>query len=640
MAQTQLDYRLGSNNSIFDLLSKARISTSSFDYSMKHSTTIDIGGIYPLDAFRVYPRDDIRFNGRYILDSLPLVAPTMTNYIVRTYWYYLNMPSLDKGFATALSHGRSGKVVRSLPSIVLPPHINSSYSGTEGSGFSDFFGIVGQFKCYGTPSSLCCYLGVPPSYIVKKTVSSFARYAPFAGYDDCDTTSFNGENFPILPYFLLAYHKIYRFSFMNPNLLYQNKVWWPEDTSDEWRINYDRSNLSADGFFVSSGVVPSPEVSITRKASFVPQIDDNCVNLWQLRYAPFERDAFTTAKPWLVRGDEVGLDTDISGIAASIDFTNSVDSKSSDNSSYFVGVRRDFSNGDSLVSGSVQPGSDYLVNNSNAPHLLNALNRAKINITGSAKSTLTLNNLRALIAYNVIKERNTLTNGSYNAWQRAQWNNNPKQPDYEPYYLGGTSDVLNVGKVLQTSASDSGSTPLGTQGGVSSVQSKAQIFDFKVPDYGVIIGVMTVIPETVYSQGISRDFTDLNPDDWFLPGLAKLSYQPVLNQDIFAQGVESTDKNVFGYQTRFWYLKARSNRVSGLFLLPSDNDLYWSAYSQARHFSSLPALSLDFVTASPMNVRRDLLAYPLYPAFILQWASDVELIRALPYQSEPETFGF
>lgn len=639
MAQTQLDYRLGSNNSIFDLLSKAKISTSSFDFSMKHSTTIDIGGIYPLDAFRVYPRDDIRFNGRYILDSLPLVAPTMTNYIVRTYWYYLNMPSLDKGFATALSHGRSGKVVRSLPSIVCPSLLDSSIEQLQ-DGMSSFFGVSGKKRTYCVPSSLACYFGLPPMHIVKKTVSTFARYAPFAALEDCDSTSFDATTFPILPYFFLAYQKIYRFSFMNPNLLYQNKVWWPEDTSDEWRINYDRSNLSADGFFVSSGSVPVGSSSNPRKSSFIPQLSDNCVNLWQLRYASFERDAFTTAKPWLVRGDEVGLDTDISGIAASIDFTDSVDSNSSDNSSIFVGVHHGAPSTDLLVSGSIQPDSHYVVHNSNASLLLNALNRAKVNISGSAKSTLTLNNLRALIAYNVIKERNTLTNGSYNAWQKAQWNNNPKQPDYEPYYLGGTSDVLNVGKVLQTSASDQGSTPLGTQGGVSSVQSKAQIFDFKVPDYGVIIGVMTVVPETVYSQGVSRDFTDLNPDDWFLPGLAKLSYQPILNEDIFAQGVEASDKNVFGYQTRFWYLKARSNRVSGLFLLPSDNDLYWSAYSQARHFTSLPALSLDFVTASPMNIRRDLLAYPLYPAFILQWASDVELIRALPYQSEPETFGF
>lgn len=632
MAQTQLDYRLGSNNSIFDLLSNAKISTSSFDYSMKHSTTIDIGGIYPVDAFRVYPRDKIRLSARYILDSLPLVAPTMTNYIVRTYWYYCNMPSLDKGFATALSHGRSGKVVRSLPAITLYNAFPLDVGDDINDGLPTFFGIANVKRTYGTPSSLCCYLGLPPTHIVKKTVSTFARYAPFASVDNCDTTSFDGTTFPVLPYFFLAYAKIFRFSFMNPNLLYQNKVWWPEDTSDEWRINYDRSNLSADGFFVSSGSVPAGTSSDPRKASFIPQLQDNCVNLWQLRYAPFERDAFTTAKPWLVRGDEVGLDTDISGIAASIDFADSVNTgigSGTDSLPLYVSTVR---------------GSDSLDTSPSTPsyrsRVLNVLNKAKVNITGSAKSTLTLNNLRALIAYNVIKERNTLTNGSYNAWQKAQWNNNPKQPDYEPYYLGGTSDVLNVGKVLQTSASESGSTPLGTQGGVSSVQSKSFVFDFDVPDYGVIIGVMTVIPETVYSQGVSRDFTDLNPDDWFLPGLAKLSYQPVLNQDLFAQGVEATDKNVFGYQTRFWYLKARSNRVSGLFLLPSDNDLYWSAYSQARHFTSLPALSLDFVTASPINVRRDLLAYPLYPAFILQWASDVDLIRALPYQSEPETFGF
>ncbi|MCZ2856786.1 MAG: major capsid protein, partial [Candidatus Bathyarchaeota archaeon] len=138
---------------------------------------------------------------------------------------------------------------------------------------------------------------------------------------------------------------------------------------------------------------------------------------------------------------------------------------------------------------------------------------------------------------------------------------------------------------------------------------------------------------------VGHEWTDRVPEDIFMPEFVKTGYEPILNQEIMAQGTEA-DLRLYGYQTRAAYLKARKNLASGMFALPVTIDALFGSYVQAREFNSLPLLSMQFVSTSPENIRRDFLAYTNYPAFKLQIATDIKLVRCLPYNSVPETFGF
>lgn len=651
MPQTQLSSRLGSDNSIFDVKENAHISKSRFDFSRKNFTTIDIGGLYPVDFFQVYPGDVVDLSCRYILDTMPLAVPPVNNYFVRTHWYYVPMSALWKGWNTFITKGRSGGIDLTVPRVAL-----------RGNSVSDDTSVFsGSAYRVNSVTGLGQYLGYPAVFM-SANYSSSPYYLPavLTGYD----TAINGylPSVSVLPF--LAYQKIYRYNYLPLNLMQDNKVWLPDDMQDEWRLDYSASNLSGLYFVPESASMPGSSVS--KVANFVPSVSDNCVNVCQLRYATFGNDYFTTAKPWIVRGDQASVPM---GSVVLGDFTAQVMASSGyyalstlpqyavygnnkpTAGSTFMGVPSVGYKPTASVANSVGVAADSagtVIPTNGASVVFSGVNESNVrrlyaqipSQTASINANLSANTLRNLIALSVWQERNVLTNGNYNQYTQVHWRSNPRSPEYEPVYLGGTSDVINFTQVVQTSASTD-SSPLGTQAARGNSSSGGKCFHFECRDYGYIMGIMFVQPEVVYGQGVPHEFLDLHNEDFYTPEFANLGFQPILNKEIFVTSDnDSLNNDLFGYQSRYSYLKQRSSVVSGMLSVPYERDNLYGSYVQSRRFSSQPELSAQFVTMSPSNIRRDFLAFPNYPAFKLQFASDVSLVRALPYQTTPETFGF
>lgn len=638
MPQTQLSNRLGTNNTIFDVDEKPRVPRSRFDLSRKNMTTVDIGGIYPVDFFRVFPGDDVDLSVRYLLDTLPLAVPPMNNYRVRTHWYFCKMSSLWKGWESFVTKGRSGKIELKVPTVSA----------------DDLDAADVESRRLTVPMGLSTYLGLQAKFVSSQESSSDAVFLPYCKTGAVAVSNVNRltTGYNILPF--LMYQKIYRDNYAPVNLLSDNDVWFPDDLADEWRISYDADNVGSVGdqkglFFIPKGNISEVE---SVKSDFVPSVEDTVVDLRMLRYACFENDYFTSAKPWLVRGgeeQELNLAVDLGNVSADFsevfngdDFVGSVSSNSS--TSYQLGYKTGSSSGTSEgfgFFGNTQT-SNTLVGTSNGEGMrdrwITLFNKLKISAP-SVSAALTANTLRNLLAVSVWQERNAVASGNYNALIRAHFNSSPKSPEWEPLYLGGTSDVVSFGQVLQTSQGTSDS-PLGSQAGLGSASGQGHVFKFSSRDYGYIMGVMIISPEVIYTQGVDRLWTDVNQSDIFYPEFANLGYEPVLNRELYVSGDEAVDTGLAGYQTRLSYLKQRRNVAGGLFSLPQGNDKLFSAYVQAREFSSLPKLSAEFVSMSPQNVRRDWLSFTKQPAFKLQFASDLTVVRALPFQSTPNTFGF
>lgn len=623
--QTQLEQRYGADNTIYDVDEKAKLPSSSFDFSRKNITTIDIGMYLPFDWFRVFPGDMIRLNNRFLLETLPLASPPLTNYRVRIHWFYIKMSSLWKGWQSFISQGRKGSVsVKKIPTI--------SEDSLKGALL---------------PSSLAVALNLPACEYSDD--STFAQYTPNVS-DMTNIKSIPNRHLPkdgvnVLPF--LFYQKAFRFDVAPYNLLQDNEVWLPEDLSEEWRLDYEASNF--DGrYFVPQGEVPS--ITDDNRPDNVPSVNDVAVDLAQLRYACYENDYFTTAKPWLVRGDQQSsASIDVSGFEGSLDFTDVFNDEVSPNLvgdtdwNIFASFTTSPKQAQIRFANPRSPTNPFTgIRPEDRPLIINKLvqqyNKAKFTSSTVAKTSLTANRLREMLAFSVWQERNALTNGNYNEFIKAHYMRNPKSPDYEPYYLGGLTQQVNFSQILQTSASETDS-PLGSQASLGSSSGQGQVFDFNFDDFGYVMGIMFVTPEVYYTQGVGHEWTDVLPEDQFIPEFAQTGYEPILNQEIYPQGTDD-DLQLFGYQTRNAYLKARQNRASGLMSLPSSVDKLFGSYVQAREFSELPKLSVQMVSMSPKNVRRDFLAYTNYPAFKLQIASDVRLIRNLPYRSTPNTFGF
>lgn len=676
MPQTQLSNRLGTNNTIFDVDEKPRVPRSRFDLSRKLMTTIDLGGIYPVDFFRTFPGDEFDLSIRYLLDTLPLAVPPMNNYRVRTHWFFCKMSSLWKGWESFVTKGRSGTIEMQVPTV----------SGDQLDASRD-----GKYQT--VPMGLPSFLGIQPKFTSDQSSASDAIFLPYCknGVKAINNVNRLQQGYNALPF--LMYQKIYRDNYAPVNLLTDNHIWFPDDLADEWRFDYDATNVGSVGEQKGLFFIPKGDISAVAsvKANNVPAVDDTVVDLLSLRYACYENDYFTSAKPWLVRGgketllqSDAGLDfSDVilkEGVVvgkAQFDLnTSSLDPSSFNpnglyaDSPFELPKRADitktgsFPNSDSHSLSNFQsnnesfkPAFGVVVRDPNWPptgiysHYTSIVDlvstapswkqTAFLNLlqSGKAQLAITANSLRNLLALSVWQERNAVANGNYNALIRAHFNASPHSPEYEPVYLGGTSDIVSFGQVIQTSQGTSDS-PLGTQGGFGSANGQGHVFHFSSRDYGYIMGLMFITPEVIYKQGVDRIWTDIHQSEIFYPEFANLGYEPILNRELFVTGNDSVDEGLAGYQTRCAYLKQRQNKATGLFGLPQGTDKLFSAYVQGREFDELPKLSAEFVSLSPENVRRDFLSFTKQPAFKLQFASDLSVVRALPFQSTPNTFGF
>lgn len=642
MAMTQLDERSGSNGGIFSIDTSRKPDKSKFDLSRKNNTTVDVGGIYVVDVFNTIPGDHFEITANYQLDAFPMVVPPMTNYKVVTHWYWCRYKDLWKGAETFITKGRSGTLELEKPKMTFEPLNGSSDKRCN-------VPSLGKNECLltapmGLPSYISRYINAYTGS--NPSGSDYGNYLPYA----LSSKSLGKPPRVANGMVYLMYHKIYRDNYAPINLLQGNKIWFPDDISgDEWRLNYDGSNL-VDGCFVPSGH-SVPEAS-GRRADFVPSADpvngDTVVNLGMLRYDTYDIDPFTSAKPFITRGFEEPAGLEITGLLATttLDFDSAIGNVGPNDrltipnrSLALVGVDVN----SHVLKGFGLTGSEplYSAGTNFAGSLKDSLNKIKAStsIASGAKASLTANNLRNMLAYSVFREINSQTNGNYGATVKAHFGVRPKGDDYEPKYIGGTSDYVQFSQILQTSSTTESSAQ-GNPAGVGQARSRGFVGTLDCDDYGYVMGVMIIRPEVNYTQGVDRWDSELTSDEEFWPEFAELGYQPILNKEIYFSGNSEVDNDLLGWQTRYYYLKSRQNVATGLMALNSSTDSIASAYTQSREFKSTPKLSAQFVSMSPSNTRRDMLAYPKQPMFRLQFASEISSVRPLPYSCQPNTFGF
>lgn len=645
--QTQLSHKLGMDNGIFKHDREAKVPRSSFPFGRKRDFCIDPGMIVPIDLWETLPGDYFEVKLDYLLKSFPLKVPPFTSYKVRTHWYYCKKVDLWKGALTYMVKGRSHSISLSAPAVnVHYPYLKLN----SNSYFCDL------------PMSLSSFLGFQPGHYPKNS----DKCIQYDAQSNLDSVSgvydyYGGIN--ILPFFM--YQKIYRLAYIKPNLLQNSKCWFPDDMSDGWRISYDKSNLFSQFGVTSSSGDPDSKIYFNPTSkpnqwtsggpSTVPSVSDNCVNLMYLRYAMFEDDRFTTALPWSTRGTAPNIDVDST---VTINLAGQNVQITGDDDMDYPNVKV-FGYG---TSETIDVGQNPLTKNTNNDLVLHLTSSQQssttfsnmqirpsdiagtLGVRGTVQGTATslgfdINDLRAKIALTVWQERNATTSGYYNEMIYSHFRENPDSQDYEPIYLGGTSDVISFSEVIQHDNASSDVTPQGHSAGLGENRSSANVFSFRSKDYGYIMGVMIVQPETVYNSRIEKLWTRLIQEDEYFPEFQGLGLQEILKGEIYPTGT-STDKNLFGYNERDTEYKTRDNQAIGFFALPHSIDSLMSSYSQCREFSSQPSLSQQFVTMHPSNMRKDCLAVPSMPFFRCSLVTTIHAVRPMSYRTSPNDFGF
>lgn len=169
-----------------------------------------------------------------------------------------------------------------------------------------------------------------------------------------------------------------------------------------------------------------------------------------------------------------------------------------------------------------------------------------------------------------------------------------------PEFLGGNKTPLMVSEVLQQSSTDQ-TTPQGNMSGHGISMGQSGGFKKFFEEHGYVIGLMSVIPKTSYSQGIPRHFSKFDKFDYFWPQFEHIGEQSILNKEIYAANVGNFEsEGVFGYIPRYAEYKYSPNSIHGDFR----DSLYFWHLGRTFDNSSLPKLNSQFIECNKDSLTR------------------------------------
>lgn len=247
----------------------------------------------------------------------------------------------------------------------------------------------------------------------------------------------------------------------------------------------------------------------------------------------------------------------------------------------------------------------------------------------SVASTFDIADLRLAFQIQKWMERNARAGVRYTEFLKSHFGISPRDERLDrPEYIGGSKVPIIISEVLQTSSTDA-TTPQGNLAGHGITVSDAYCGKYLAQEYGLIIGIMSVMPRSAYSQGINRQWLRRTKYDFYFPEFANLSEQAILKAEILAKDADSThNQDIFGYQGRYDEMRTKQSLVCGDMRSTFD---YWHL---GRQFNagSPPALNADFIKCVP---RKDVFAVPSEPGLIVSFGNIIKAFRPLPYISNP-----
>lgn len=613
----------GSNYEFFDKHVEAKVNSSNFNLSHLNSFNADFGQLIPFFFQETLPKSVHRLSNQILAYSNPMVSRLLSRVRIFTHYFWLSYAEMWHMWHAFLKKGNDGDTAVQLPYV----HPYSNDGNTLQTGVD----------------TLWNKLGLPINADTDK-VEAFIFY---------------------------MYQSIYKHYYLPFNILSsdEKKKWFTLDET-KWTLK--------------SGV-----------QSYLPtdsETETDAVNLTTLRYRNFIDDYFTSAllNPQRGTAPTITFSGPITGLSASgnvsipaLTGTGSVSvSGLRPVNPSFTGVEILDRNLASVASGSyitlgsndlgpavALRGTEYglistssldpthlfspIINHSHLPSYSGSgtasvntsatTTNANLSVTGTASiaSSLNADAIRQLFTTQLELERMARTDGSYREFMQAFFGEIPKNAnDHRPQYIGGTVQNLAVSEVLSTAETES--DPLGAQAGHGVSAADGEVGTFYADDYGMIMGIMSIMPDTYYAQGIPHWMTRTTQEDFFLPNRDKLGMEAILNQEIFWQnnndGTGRTEnQGLFGWQDRYDYYRYRANYVSGK--MADSSNSFWNTMVQTRFFSTLPTLTHSFVTTQNNVNMNAWYAKDLESPFIVQVANRDYASLPLPYRSIPAGLG-
>lgn len=331
---------------------------------------------------------------------------------------------------------------------------------------------------------------------------------------------------------------------------------------------------------------------------FIPSDDGGSDdNLYELRYANWEKDFLTTAVQSPQQGNSplVGLTTyvqsvtDEKGVKTELLKTSLVDE---DGKKYGLSFKSDK---DGLV------GVDY-VELDNGTEV-----RQARSLYDLATSGISIPDLRMVNCYQKFLELNMRKGYSYKDIIEGRFDVKVRYADLLlPEFFGGVSRDIDVNAVTQTVdqnvGKDSGyAGALGSQSGLAGVRGSANAnIECFCDEESIILGLLVVTPLPVYTQLLPKHFTYRGLLEHYQPEFNLIGFQPIKYNEVCPiQAFNDNSKSLmdtFGYQRPWYEYVQKYDSAHGLFRTDLSNFL------MHRVFDKKPELARSFLTIDPEQV--------------------------------------
>lgn len=249
-------------------------------------------------------------------------------------------------------------------------------------------------------------------------------------------------------------------------------------------------------------------------------------------------------------------------------------------------------------------------------------------------SVATVNQLRLAFQIQKLYEKDARSGGRYISVLKGHFGvTSPDARLQRTEYLGGNRIPININQVVQTSGTQSGSTPLADTGAYSLTNDVHDSFVHSFVEHGYVIGVMVLRYNHTYQQGLERFWSRRSRFDYYWPVLANIGEQAILNKEIYAQGTAEDDE-VFGYQEAWADYRYKPSRIAGQFRSSYPESL--DVWHLGDDYDALPTLSDSWIREDKSNLDRALVvSSDLSDQFFADIYVENRATRCMPLYSIP-----
>lgn len=214
-----------------------------------------------------------------------------------------------------------------------------------------------------------------------------------------------------------------------------------------------------------------------------------------------------------------------------------------------------------------------------------------------------------------------------------------------PTYIGSYDSSLNIGDVISTAQTGEGSNQsLGDIAGKGIMSLDGKTLKFKTTDFGVIMGIFSLLPEAEYNAlGVDRMNQLLEREDFFVPEYENLGLEPV-NTAVFYAGELHGDNAVslLGFAPRYWGYKQKFDQCFGEMMHTSNRTGLFSHWCSPK--TDVPAqlltadgvlpLSCLYVNPALFDINFNV-SVENSDQFLVDMFNDVTAIRGMSVQGMP-----